>query len=301
MDLQNGVKRELAKAKVQLLDFYDYIQYWIEYHIMFKLLNGERRTSSGHTGMTIIKTIGIVLVPIILIGGYFALPYLVLHKSVPVQTVPNQSAFTNGVVVSGGGTVSVNVVPMDSTVIATPNPTVFAPSPYPSVLPSVNPADYVPGGKYNPLPSAYLYTPTPGPVVVPPNNQYLDERDFMKCTGLTSDYVITKDMPVSKGKSITFDTSFTNLKGEPINALSGVLTLSAYALDGSMGYMQPYIPTVTQNIVDIKGLNMRQYDSYRVNYEYKVPDVPAGQYLVQLNIHGDNGATCQIMEMVTVS
>lgn len=245
--------------------------------------------------MTYLKVVGIIGAPILVIFLLFGLPYIMPHHSQPsdYNNGYSENGFVSGQIVGGNGSVKINIAPMQNAVAAT-----IAPTPTPK--PTQDDQYYPPGSKYNPYPSGYVVTPTPTPTpAITINSQYYDENDYVKINGLNTDYIVVPNKQFKQGQTVNLTMTLQNLKDVHINSISGVLTASALAMDNALN--TPVLPfTYTTNFIDIKSLDLRKYDSYKVGNTITLPNVPKGTYIVMVNIHGDNGAYCQISQKIKI-
>jgi hypothetical protein len=295
-------------VKIKFLDdIKEEIAYRVE--IFNYSVRGKSPKATGKTGFSSIKMFAVVfLLPILIIGGYFSLPYLVLHHNSPV-TLMNTTQQFNGNGIPSGITF---VHTMTDYVYTMPNVQALS-SASATISPTINPLDGIPSptaypqqvtgtSPVNPGDPGYgvnlngaIPCPTPKPYIAE-NGIVLNSNNWIKVDHMNVDYPLTANRQLTTGQTIPLSIKIANLEGTPIKHINLVVSVVAY---GTAWGESTQSMLYTKSI-DYGSVNIASYDYYTINYNAVVPPV-TGHYNLELAIDCDNGANAQIMQEITIT
>jgi hypothetical protein len=244
---------------------------------------------SGKTPMTTLKFMGaaVLIMAVLAYAGY-----TMYFK--PAHTVTNDNYFNDGVIVSGGGTVQLNVIPMANAQTPTVGPT-FVPTPTPTPAPTIAPTP-TPGADGNIEHGTIVYV-TPGPTKAPviilgTNNDYRDGWNYFKCRDLHLNYTLTPNLKLKAGSTYNLKAVFQN-QGAPIEHTVGTITATTLNDDPNLNIL-----LFTDTIYDDRR-TVDRYESFTIDKKITVPSY-RGHYKLYVVVTCDNGAKAEIMQEVTI-
>jgi hypothetical protein len=167
---------------------------------------------------------------------------------------------------------------------------------------------------YNPIPQAKAQPvvttikPTVKPtveIIVTPvpyaNTQTVNQFNYVSVKGLNSSYIMPKTtQSYKKGQTINFDMILQNLYEQDISKIDATITINTYTFNKADN--QPSItPIYTNNLVVAKDLKLKQYDTYSYTQRYTIPNfINSGEYMIIINLKGDNYSNCKIQQIIRV-
>ncbi len=143
--------------------------------------------------------------------------------------------------------------------------------------------------------------PTPKPLLTGKvNNQLTDNFNYLQCNGLNTDYKITPYKSYKVNENINLNMNIQNLKDTKLDSLTATITINSYSVNKADN--QPNINYITQQtLFSDKNLNLEKTDIYNKQTSFKIPSyTPKGQYLILVNINGDNSANIKIQEIINI-
>ena len=233
----------------------------------------------------------IIIVFLCVIIGSFVYMNGIFHHNVVVASANNTTIINqpNNIVDINTNTNYITVIPIATPVINNKNNPNN--NPQPAYTTDDGTFDYSPTN--TPLPSAL---PKP---IIPINNKYIDELDYINIDGLNNNFVLQKNYNINTG--LNLNITFQNIMNTPINNLVATVTIGKF-IDAGNGIYST-IPIISgNNLFTVSNIKMNQYDTYTYTGNYNIPaNTPKGAYYIIVNVNGDNGANCKISEIINLN